>query len=84
MDGKTSIPLGNVVRFPAQECRRAAPSAAANLARDSWDHGPSPEESLRIMRAFVGIKSRQLRAELIEMLEGASRTRGQTPGSRKE
>ena len=83
MDSKTSIPLGNVVRFPAQERRRAAP-AAANLAQDTWDHGPSPDESLRIMRAFVGIKNRQLRAELIEMLEGASRTRGQAPGSRKE
>jgi hypothetical protein len=83
MDSKTRIPLGNVVRFPAQTRRRAAP-AAAKLVQDSWDHGPSPEESLRIMRAFVGIKNRQLRAELIEMLEGASRTRGQTPGSRKE
>ena len=83
MNSNTSIPLGNVVRFPAQERRRAAP-AATNLAQDTWDHGPSPDESLRIMRAFVGIKNRQLRAELIEMLEGASRTRGQAPGSRKE
>jgi hypothetical protein len=84
MDSKTRIPLGNVVRFPAQERRRAVPAAATNLAQDTWDHGPSPDESLRIMRAFVGIKNRQLRAELIEMLEGASHTRGQAPGSRKE
>jgi hypothetical protein len=84
MDTKTRIPLGNVVRFPTQGHRRAAPAAATNLAQDSWDHGPSPEESLRIMRAFVGIKNRQLRAELIEMLEGASRSRGEAPGSRKE
>ena len=82
MDSKTSIPLGNVVRFPSHERRQA--TAAASLARDNWDHGPSPEESLRIMRAFVGIKDRQLRANLIEMLEGASRTRGPAPGPRKE
>ena len=79
MDSKTDIPLGNVVRFPAPGRRHAA-----TVAPDSWDHGPSPEESLRIMRAFVGIKNRELRAELIEILEGASRTRGQAPGSRKE
>jgi hypothetical protein len=84
MATKTSIPLGNVVRFPAQERRRAAPAAVNNLAADSWDQGPSPEESLRIMRAFVGIKNRQLRADLIEMLEGASRTRGQAPAPAKE
>lgn len=84
MDSKTRIPLGNVVRFPAQTRRRATSAAATDLAQDGWDHGPSPEESLRIMRAFVGIKNRQLRAELIEMLESASRTRGQAPGSRKE
>jgi hypothetical protein len=84
MDNKTSIPLGNVVRFPAQGRRRTAAAAAGNLAADSWDHGPSPEESLRIMRAFVGIKNRQLRADLIEMLEGASRTRGQAPCPLKE
>jgi hypothetical protein len=87
MDSKTSIPLGNVVRFPAQERRRAAPAAAAtatNLAQDTWDHGPSPDESLRIMRAFVGIKNRKLRADMIEMLEGASRTRGQAPAPGKD
>jgi hypothetical protein len=35
------------------------------------------------MRAFVGIKNRQLRADLIEMLEGVSRTRGQAPSPKK-
>ena len=84
MDNKTSIPLGNVVRFPSPQRGRAVPSAATALAHDNWDHGPSPEESLRIMRAFVGIKNRQLRADLIEMLEGASRTRGQAPNPSKE
>jgi hypothetical protein len=83
MDSKTRIPLGNVVRFPAPERRRGAVAGAA-LAHDSWDHGPSPEESLRIMRAFVGIKNRQLRADLIEMLEGASRTRGHAPKQSKD
>jgi hypothetical protein len=82
MDSKTKVPLGNVVRFPSPERRNRALGGAA-LAHDSWDHGPSPEESLRIMRAFVGIKNRQLRADLIEMLEGVSRTRGQAPGPKK-
>ena len=81
MDSKTTIPRGNVVRFPTQERRQAA---AAAPAQDIWDQGPSPEESLRIMRAFVGIKNRQLRADLIEMLEGASRTRGQAPNQSKD
>lgn len=82
MGSKTTIPLGNVVHFPLPE-RRRGPAATA-FAHDSWDHGPSPEESLRIMRAFIGIKNRQLRTDLIEMLEGASRTRGQAPDPRKE
>jgi len=83
MDSKTIIPHGNVVRFPAQE-RRPAASARQAPRQDSWDHGPSPEESLRIMRAFVRIKNRRLRGELIDMLEGISRTRGHAPGPRKE
>jgi hypothetical protein len=83
MDSKTTIPRGNVLRFPAQERRHAATASPA-LAQDIWDHGPSPEESLRIMRAFVGIKNRQLRTDLIEMLEGASRTRGQAPNQSKD
>jgi hypothetical protein len=83
MDNKTRIPLDNVVPFPSQERRQAAPACTA-LPQDAWDHGPSPEESLRIMRAFVGIKNRQLRADLIEMLEDASRTRGQAPNLSKD
>src|SRR4029077_4947823 len=82
MDSKTRIPLGNVVRFPSPEPRHGVVGGGA-VAHDSWDHGPSPEESLRIMRAFVGIKNRQLRADLIEMLEGASRTRGEAAGPKK-
>ena len=81
MDSKSTIPRGNVVRFPTQERRHATTAAPA---QEVWDHGPSPEESLRIMRAFVGIKNRQLRADLIEMLEGASRTRGQAPNQSKD
>ncbi len=83
MDNSTKVPLGQVVRFPSPD-RSPAALGGADLAHDSWDHGPSPEESLRIMRAFVGIKNRQLRADLIEMLEDASRTRGQTPSPHKE
>jgi len=83
MDTKTRIPLDNVVRFPSQKRRQAA-TACTNLAQDDWDQGPSPEESLRIMRAFVSIKNRELRANLIEMLEGASRIRGQSPGRKKD
>jgi len=79
MDSKTKLPLANVVRFPPPGRRHGAPRGTT-LAHESWDHGPSPEESLRIMRAFVGIKNRQLRADLIAMLEGASGTRGQAPG----
>ena len=79
MDSKTKLPLGNVVRFPARERRHGA-LGGTTLAYEIWDHGPSPEESLRIMRAFVGIKNRQLRTDLIAMLEGASRTRGKAPG----
>jgi hypothetical protein len=76
MDSRPEYHMAMQVISP--ERRHRAVGGAA-LARDSWDHGPSPEESLRIMRAFVGIKNRQLRADLIEMLESASRTRGQAP-----
>jgi hypothetical protein len=83
MDSKTGIPLGNVVRFPTRE-RRGAAGASPAVAQEIWDHGPSPEESLRIMRAFVAIKNRQLRANLIEMLEGAARTRGPAPNQSED
>jgi len=83
MDSKNTLPRTNVVRLPTQERRHAAAAAPA-LAHDVWDQGPSPEESLRIMRAFVGIKNRQLRADLIDMLEGASRAPGQAPNQSKD
>jgi len=76
MDSDTKIPSGNIVPFPMDE-RRKRMADNENTVPESLDHGPSPEESLRIMRAFVGIKNRQIRANLIEMLEGASRIRGQ-------
>jgi len=81
MNSKTILPLGNVVRFPSQQRHRAPVGSGPD---ECWDHGPSPEESLRIMRAFVGIKSRALRADMIEILEGAARSRGKAPGPSKE
>jgi hypothetical protein len=76
------LPAGNVIPFPRSERNgwMVDPRAGGALGGDAnGDHGPSPEESLRLMRAFVGIKNRRLRADLITMLEGASRTRGQAP-----
>ena len=76
------IPNDNVIPFPGPERNRRAActrSGGALAGDERGDHGPSPEESLRLMRAFVGIKNRQLRADLITMLEGASRTRAQAP-----
>jgi hypothetical protein len=64
-----------VVRFPADRTRPAANEPAAKLA----DHGPAPEESVRMMRAFVGIKDRKLRAELIQVLEDAFHTQSFAP-----
>jgi len=51
---------------------------------ESYDNGPSTDESLRLMRAFVRIKNRELRADLITMLEGASRRRRPMPARGKE
>jgi len=82
MKSNNITPSDNVIPFPRPERNRwmADPRAGGALGGgESGDHGPSPEESLRLMRAFVGIKNRQLRADLITMLEGASRTRGQAP-----
>jgi len=84
MDNKdTKTPPSNIVRFPT---RRRDGSAAdrnavpAGSLGESCDHGPSTEESLRLMRAFVRIKSRHLRADLISMLERAAGTRGMARG----
>jgi len=76
MDKDTKLPPGKIVPFPTGDRRKRA-ADNENMIPESFDHGPSPEESLRIMRAFVGIKNRTIRANLIEMLEGASRIRGQ-------
>ena len=76
MDKDTKLPPGKIVPFPTDD-RRKRLADNENMIPESFDHGPSPEESLRIMRAFVGIKDRTIRANLIEMLEGASRIRGQ-------
>jgi hypothetical protein len=82
MANNTELPRCNVVPFPSEE--RRAVGERVSIASESWDHGPSPEESLRIMRAFVGIKNRKLRADMIEMLEGASRARGHAPAPGKD
>jgi hypothetical protein len=82
MTNNTGLPPCNVVPFRSDE--RRAVGDRVSVAAESWDHGPSPEESLRIMRAFVGIKNRKLRADMIEMLEGASRTRGKAPAPGKD
>ena len=78
MDDNTTIPSGNVVPFRSED-RRKTRSDCSKAVAESWDHGPSPEESLRVMRAFVAIKDRTLRANLTEMLEDASRARDQVP-----
>ena len=83
MDDKTMIPPGNVVPFRSEDRKKTRIDCNKAVA-DSWDHGPSPEESLRVMRAFVAIKNRTLRANLTEMLEDASRARGQVPSPAKE
>ena len=70
MDDSITVPSSNVLPFAPEDRKRPA--------ADIYDHGPSPEESLRIMRAFVGIKNRKLRQKLIDMLEGAQRGPAQT------
>ena len=81
MEDDTKTPPGNILAFRSGDRRRRS---ADSEAADPFDHGPSPEESLRIMRAFVGIKNRTARENLIEMAEGAARTRAKTPGSASE
>jgi hypothetical protein len=81
MESDPKEPFGNILPFPRGDRRKRAAEPATG---DSLDHGPSPEESLRIMRAFVGIKNSQVRANLIEMVEGAAQPRTKTPGSASE
>ena len=76
MDDKSQLPSATVLPFPAKE-------RSGHATTDTWDHGPSPEESLRLMRAFVAIKHKPLRENLIEMLEDASRAYGQFPSRAK-
>ena len=75
--GNIMVPSSNVLPFAPEDRKRAVPDGGKG-ARDTFDQGPSPEESLRIMRAFVGIKNRNLRQKLIDMLEGAQRGPAQT------
>jgi hypothetical protein len=77
MDDSITVPSSNVLAFAPKGRKRTAADGGKD-ARNTYDHGPSPEESLRIMRAFVGIKNRKLRQKLIDMLEGAQRGRAQT------
>ena len=83
MGEKNTLPSGNVVPFRSDD-RRKSRTDCSKVVADTWDHGPSPEESLRVMRAFVAIKNRTLRANLTEMLEDASRVRDQMPSPAKE
>lgn len=83
MVDKITIPSGNVVRFPSEDRTRARTDGSKRIA-ENCDHGPSPEESLRIMRAFVAIKNRTVRASLTEMIEDASRPRGYGPTPAKD
>ena len=83
MGDNSRIPSSNVLQFP-DEGRKKARAAARTIMTDSWDHGPSPEESLRVMRAFVAIKNKAVRENLTEMLEDASRPRDQVPSPANE
>ena len=81
MKSDNRMPLDNVIPFPKPD--GAKPTAAVD-GENGYDHGPTPEESLRLMRAFVGIKNKMLRTDLISMLEGAARARGPEPARGKE
>jgi hypothetical protein len=83
MGSDSKIPHGNILPFPSDD-RKKRDADGEGSAAESLDHGPSPEESLRMMRAFVGIKNRGVRENLIEMLEDASRMRKKAPGSASE
>ena len=82
MGSDSKIPHGNILPFPSGDRKKRADGEGT--VSDNLDHGPSPEESLRMMRAFVGIKNQKVRENLIEMLEDASRMREKAPGSASE
>ncbi len=87
MDHDTGTEHGNIIPFPAEgRCKlpiRRCPGDGDPNARDV-DQGPSPDESLRLMRAFVAIKDKTLRTGLIDMIEATSRAREQAPARGKE
>ena len=78
MRSDNRMALDNVIPFPTPNGDKSVEG------ENGHDHGPAPEESLRLMRAFVGIKNKTLRADLISMLEGAARVRGPEPARGKE
>jgi hypothetical protein len=69
---------GNVLPFQPAERKKNSGACAATTA-DRPDNGPSPEESLRMMRAFLGIKNRKSRQDLIDLIEGVSQARVPAP-----
>jgi len=78
MDDKNSALTSNVLPFRAPKRRKG--SGARDLTTPDWTYGgPSPEESLRMMRAFLGIKNWKSRESLIALVERVSQSRGQMP-----
>jgi hypothetical protein len=76
MDHDTGTSFGKVIPFPAEargSVRARRRAGGGNASAEATDSGPSPEEGLRLMCAFVGIKDGKLRAGLIDMIEVASR-----------
>jgi hypothetical protein len=85
MKSDDAMASDNVIPFPKADGHRSTAASDDAVERESdYDHGPTPDESLRLMRAFVGIKNKTLRADLITMLEGAARSRAPEPERRKE
>jgi hypothetical protein len=81
MKSDNRMALDNVIPFPTPDSDK--PATAVD-GKNGYDHGPAPEESFRLMRAFVGIKNKTLRADLIAMLEDAAQARRPEPAQGKE
>jgi hypothetical protein len=79
MDDTPPARRGNVLPFEPGERKKKTPGAGAPTTADWADNGPSPEESLRMMRAFLGIKNRKSRQNLIDLIEGVSQARVPAP-----
>lgn len=77
--GDTPRATSNVLPFHLED-RKKSPGACAAATGDWVDSGPSPDESLRMIRAFLGIKNRKSRENMIELLEGVSRSAAPAPG----